>query len=106
MLVPVTDIEKVLKKYNHDLRLCGNRVYWLQNREYIDEPVAFPVTNVYKEEVEYRNGPYLMYSVIVRYDFTEYAAVHGLKYAWRYGKNWRLFDFPPTKEELNLPWND
>ena len=102
MLVPVTDLEKVLEKYDHDLRFSGNQVYWLQRREYFDKPVVFPVTNVYKDEVESN----CMYAVIVRYDLTEYTAVHGFKYAWRYGKNWRLFDFPPTSAELNLPWND
>lgn len=103
MLVPVTDIEKVLEKYDHDLRRAGNQVYWLQRRECINGPTAFPITNVYADEIEYR---YDMYTVIVRYDFTEYAGVHGFKYPWRYNKNWRLFDFPPTKEELNLPWNE
>lgn len=97
MLVPVTDIEKVLEKYDHDLRSAGNHVYWLQNRASWF-PVVFPVTNICKDDAENWNGQ-------VQFEYSE-VPYNGLRNIMGYNKNWRLFDFPPTDAELDLPWND
>lgn len=93
MLVPVTDIEKVLEKYDHDLRSAGNRVYWLQDDNWVF-PTAFPVTNVCKVNPD---------KVQFKYSEIPY---NGLRNIIGYNKDWRLFDFPPAEDELYLPWND
>ena len=91
MLVPVTDIEKVLEKYDHDLRKAGNRVYWMQNRASWFH-VVFPVTNICKDD-----------SDEVQFEYSE-VPYNGLRNIMSYNRTWRLFDFPPTKAELAMPW--
>ena len=93
MLISAENLEKYLDSFNPELCNAGNRVYWMQNRASWF-PVVFPVTNICKDDPDE-----------VQFEYSE-VPYNGLRNIMGYNKNWRLFDFPPTDAELNLPWND
>lgn len=93
MLISAENLEKALDSFNPELRSAGNRVYWIQNTASWF-PVAFPITNVCKDDPDQ-----------VQFKYSE-VPYNGLRNIMSYNRTWRLFDFPPTEAELNLPWND
>ena len=93
MLIAEKDLNEVFAQYHPELDECGNRVYWVQvigNRNN-----AYPVTNVHTD----KSGTWTE-TVFYKY----IGGLHIFQYLVLYNVTWRLFDFPPTKEELALPW--
>ena len=106
MLISANNLEKALDSYNPGLDRCGNRVFWLQKKYTFDDDfmLAVPITNLYADVIVDWNGADYDYDDGVRFKYTGYVDEYSFKYVCSYNRNWRLFDFPPTKAELAMPW--